>query len=114
MNAITQLIGGMSQVWPNVTFILCVFGVLIFRPERVAKAWLFWLGCALFALSLVAPTITMFVPVAIGVAPHARPEVSIPVALKLVNLCSSLFFAGAFLATISSLMPTRSPATPSN
>jgi hypothetical protein len=115
MNAFTQLLGGMSQIWPNVTFIACVFVVLIFRPERIARPSLFWLGCLLFTLSLIAPTTGIFIPTeATSIAGAMRGE-SIPLVLKLVNASSLLLFSGAFLATVSSIMPTgmsnRSDAT---
>ena len=61
MGAITQLLGGVTQVWPNVTFIICIFVILLFKPERIVKSSLFWLGCVLFALSLGCPN-TQFVP----------------------------------------------------
>lgn len=112
MNALTQLLGGMTQLWPNVTFIVCVFAILIFKPERIAKSSLFWFGCLLFALSLVAPTINMFLPMAKVNPMQPRLDISIPLGLKLANLASALLFAGAFLATVSAIMPTPSPKTP--
>lgn len=112
MGAITQLLGGMTQVWPNVAFIVCAFVILIFKPERITRSSLFWFGCLFFALSLIAPTLVMFVSTDTAPAPRAVRSDSIPLELKLINLVSSLFYAGAFLATVSSLMPTNSRKTP--
>ena len=108
MGAITQLLGGVTQVWPNVTFIICIFVILLFKPERIAKSSLFWLGCVLFALSLIAPTLSTFLPEP-ETTNSARRTIQLvepsSLTMKLSQFASIGLYALAFLATVSSLMP---------
>lgn len=112
MGAITQLLGGVTQVWPNVTFIICIFVILLFKPERIVKSSLFWLGCVLFALSLVAPTLSAFLPEP-ETTNSARQTIQLikpdSLTMKLSQLASIGLYALAFLAIVSSLMPQGAP-----
>jgi len=109
MNFLNQLFGGMTQIWLNVAFIVCVFGVVMFKPERIHNLSLFRIACLLFALSIIAPSLGMFLlSTATETVGSARrnPFGEITLSIKIVNLLAPLLFAGAFLAAISSLVPT--------
>lgn len=114
MNALTQLFGGMTQVWLNVAFLVCVFGVLMFKPERIVNIASFRSACLLFALSLIAPSLGMFlVDTATDTKrpPMANPFGDVTLTMKIVNLLAPSLFAGAFLAGISSLIPNSTTKT---
>lgn len=108
MNAFTQILGGMTQVWLNVAFVVCVFAILTFRPERITSKAKFRAGCILFALSLLIPTISMLLP---DLSPETmrRPnDNTVGLSFKIVNLLSVAMYAGAFLVTTGAVMPKGS------
>ena len=45
MNVLSQLFGGMVQIWSNVAFVVRVFGALMFKPERRINFPLFRIAC---------------------------------------------------------------------
>jgi len=107
MNAFTQLFSGMTQIYLNVAFIVCVFGILSFKPERINKVLLFKIGCILFALSLIMPTIGTILPGgAFDSTPRKMANHS-AVGIKFANLLSISLYAGAFFTTVLSILPTH-------
>jgi TRAP-type C4-dicarboxylate transport system permease small subunit len=115
MNVLSQLFGGMTQVWLNVAFIVCVFAVLTFRPEQIRNVRLFGTACGLFALSLIVPSVGMFVVSTVSSTPAGMGSRAafgeITLSMKIVNLIGPLFFAMAFLAAANSLIPTAGTKT---
>ncbi|NOZ41040.1 MAG: hypothetical protein GXP24_12570 [Planctomycetes bacterium] len=106
MNAFTQLFSGMTQIYLNVAFIVCIFGILSFKPERINKVSLFKTGCLLFALSLIMPTIGTIFPVdAFDSTPRKMTNHS-AAGMKISNLLSISIYAGAFFTTVLSLLST--------
>jgi len=109
MNFLSQMLGNMTQVWLNVAFIACVFAVLMFKRERIVNVALFRTACVLFTLSLIAPSVGLFLlsTVAEAASPMARkPFGEITVSMKVVNLLAPLLFAGAFMTAVSSMIPS--------
>ena len=53
-----QLLGG-GQGWLSFGLLLCLFGVLLFRPERIRSPELFRLAWLFFALSIIVPPVLM-------------------------------------------------------
>jgi len=107
MNAFTQLFNGMTQIYLNVAFILCVFGILAFKPERISKTSLFKAGCLLFAFSLICPMIGSFLPSdAFETTPRKMTNHS-AVGMKVTNLISTILYAGAFFTTVMSVLPSN-------
>ena len=51
---------GSGQAWLQVGFLLCLFAVLLFRPERIRSPGLFRWAVLLFALSVVVPHVLTF------------------------------------------------------
>ena len=51
-----QLLGS-GQGWLQVGFLLCLFAVLLFRPERIRSPALFRLAFLLFVLSVIVPQV---------------------------------------------------------
>ncbi len=51
---------GTGQGWLTVGFLLCLFAVLLFKPERIRSAGLFAWAWLLFALSIIAPPVLTF------------------------------------------------------
>jgi hypothetical protein len=110
MGILAQLFGGMTQVWLNVAFIVCIFGVLAWKPERIVNFTSFRAACLLFALSILAPSFGVFVldtATDVGGARGRSAFGEITTTMKIFNLLPPLFFACAFLAAISSLLPSR-------
>lgn len=110
MQFLTQLFGGMTQIWLNVAMLVCLFGVLIFKPQRIGNLTSFRAACLLFALSIIAPSIGMFLLTGeSGMAGSRRggsPFGEITLAMKIVYLLPPVLFAGSFLLAIGSLLPT--------
>jgi len=98
-------------MWLNVAFIVCIFSVLIFRPDRIAKPSQFRLAIILFAIALVIPSLGMLLLHITGNTPEISDMKKIPgingvdLFMGLTNLASILFFCGAFMSATSSLMP---------
>ncbi len=114
MNMLSQLFGGMTQVWLNVAFIVCVFAVLTFRPERIVKMALFQVGCFLFALSIIAPHLGMFL---LGEATGPTRSMGgnlfgeITLSMKIITVLAPILFSVGFLTTVTSLIPTSGTKT---
>lgn len=111
MNFLSQLFSGMTDVWLNVAFIVCVFGALLFKPDRINNISLFQIACLLFVLSLIAPSIGMFVMdtgMPAGRSGMANPFGDITLTMKIVSIVPSVLFAAAFFLAVYSLMPISS------
>ena len=110
MNFLTQLFGGMTQVWLNVAFVVCVFTVVTFKPDRIRNLSMFRMGCTLFALSVIAPSLMLILGTASErtASGGGNPYGEITLILKIANLVAPLLFAGAFLSTIISMLPNSS------
>ena len=110
MNMLSQLFGGMTQVWLNVAFIVCVFAAVIFRPGRINNISLLQIACVLFAMSLMAPGVgVLFMENAGNSTGAARSNpfsMEITTTMKVLNIVPSALFSAAFLAAVMSLMPT--------
>ena len=106
INAFTNLIGGMTQVWLNVAFIVCLFTVLIFRPERITNRSLLKLAAFLFAASLLFPPLSMLLPSDTATPTRPQEMFTVGMQMKLVNLVSMLCFCGAFVSAVLSLTPS--------
>ncbi len=110
MEVLSQMFGGMTQVWLNVAFIVCVFTVLTFRSDQIRNVRLFGTACGLFALSLIVPSVGMFIVSLVSSAPAGianRAAVGeITLATKIVNLIGPLLFAMAFLSAVNALIPS--------
>jgi hypothetical protein len=52
------LLGG-GHGWLSFAFLLCLFGVFLFRPERIRSPELFRLAWLFFALSIIVPPVLM-------------------------------------------------------
>jgi hypothetical protein len=114
MNILSQLFGGMTQVWLNVAFIACVFAVLIFKPDRIVKVALFQTGCFLFALSIIAPHIGTFLlstATGPGRSMGGNPFGEITMSMKIVNILAPILFSVGFLTAVTSLIPTPGTKT---
>ena len=110
MNALNQVLGGMTQIWLNVAFIACVFVVIAFRPERIRNLSLFQVACLLFALSLIIPGIgAFFLDEGRGTGRALANELSTMV--KVMNLLPQLLFASAFVLAVNSLVNTGGNVT---
>lgn len=48
---------GGSSGWLSVAYLVCLFAVILFKPERVRNLSLFRRACTLFAISLIAPSL---------------------------------------------------------
>jgi len=105
MNLISQFFGGVTQMWLNVAFIVCVFGVLCFRPERIARPRAFHGACFVFALSLIMPSVTMFVLTMPEAGRRGNPFAEPGLLEKIFSFLGPLLFAIAFLMAVGALCP---------
>lgn len=117
MNALSQLFGGMTQVWLNVAFVVCVFGVALMRPGRIRNLSMFRAATVFFAISLIAPSVGLFLMSSGGEgAASARANPfggEVTTGMKLVDMLPVALYAVAFLTAIESLMP-RPGETPAD
>ena len=113
MNFLTQLIGSMALDSLNFTFLVCVFGVVVFKPERIYKPSLFRFACLLFALSLIAPSLGMLLMSTATEEGSVSPDPfgEFPSGFKICILLRPLLSASAFVAVISSLLPTSTASS---
>jgi hypothetical protein len=115
-----QLFAG-GQAWLQLGFLLFLFGVLLFKPERIRLPGLFQWAWMLFALSVMAPPLLTFCVWLFQVtgAPSARSggPTSLLLALEIASgpvlLGLSLIFAFLALSPIPRpgprLGPTKHP-----
>jgi hypothetical protein len=112
MNAFAQLFNGFGQIYLNVAFIFCVFGILSFKPDRIANISQFKLGCMLFSVSLVIPMIGSLFPGDVSSPnPLGMPTKNSPIAMQIFSLLSIVLYASGFFATVLSVLPTRVPSS---
>ncbi len=110
-----QLLGGSGSGWVSVAFLVSLFAVLAFRPERIHRQWLFRVACGLLALSIALPPLVTFgatfgfdVFFAPGRSPGRFGEV--PWALQLAQTCGPLLLgSGVFCGLWSLIPPKHSP-----
>jgi hypothetical protein len=113
MNAFSQLFSGVGQIYLNVAFIICVFGILAFKPDRIARIPQFKLGCLLFSLSLVIPMIGALLPGDAFDSTSRAMQNNSALGTQISSLLSMAFYAGSFFTTVLSLLPMTT-AIPSN
>jgi cytochrome c biogenesis factor len=118
MNALRQLFGGMTQVWLNVAFVVCMFGVVMFRPGRIRSHNLFRAAVVFFTLSLVVPGLGMFfLDSAADAKPSARSNpfaaAEVTMGMKVVNILPTVLYAIAFLSAIEAMIGGTSETTKS-
>jgi hypothetical protein len=104
MNPFSNLIEGVTFVWPNAIFIAGVFSTLLFRPERIANRTAFKVGCVFFAISLLTPPFVSLVPTfSVQEIPVPRSQAG-SLMPKLLGLGQPIAFSIAFLCLAWSLL----------
>lgn len=117
-----QMLGGATRVWLEFGFLISLFAVLIFKPERIRKLSLFQAACGLLALSMIIPHLLVFAvdlnpSAGLGSRSMGGANVGVDLTSKIVMLAGPVTFAIAFLCATFSLMPdatktsTAPPAT---
>ncbi|MGZ0174552.1 MAG: hypothetical protein ACKVHE_34050 [Planctomycetales bacterium] len=112
MMMIGQLLGGATRVWLEFAFVVSIFTILAFRPERISNISLFQAACGLLALSMILPGLLIFAfdssgsqPIR-GVGRNAAGANDVGMTVKLVTASGPILFALAFLCDAFSVMPT--------
>lgn len=106
MGALSQLFGGLTQVWLNVAFVVCIFATILYKPERIGNHTLFFTACVLFAASLVIPSLGVMLmdsPVDTGRSFGNNPFGEVSTLMQIVSILPMMLYAAAFLCAISSL-----------
>jgi len=110
MDELIQLYSGMTVVWLKAAFIVCIFGVLVFRPDRIHSLTLFQIACILFTLSLFAPGLieiglSYLIMGTDGMGSVSFDESQFILAIG-IRVLDPMLFASSFLTAIFSLLPT--------
>lgn len=103
-----QMLGGATRVWLEFGFLVSLFVVLIFKPERIRKLSLFQLACGLLSLSMIIPHLLVFVvdlSAGTGFGNRGAQNTDVDLTSKIVMLAGPVTFAVAFLCAAFSLMP---------
>ena len=106
MNPFSNLIEGMTFIWPNAIFMAAVFIALMFRPERVTNSTALKIGCVLFAISLLTPSLVSLLAAFSVQEPPVPRAKSDPFMPKLAGLGQAISFSIAFLCLVWSLLMT--------
>jgi hypothetical protein len=113
MMMLGQLLGGATRVWLEFAFVVSIFTILAFRPERIRNVSLFQAACGLLALSMILPSLLIFAvdsssstPVFGGGRSNASQEIGMFV--KAITASGPILFALAFLCGTFSVMPDAS------
>ena len=107
-----QFLGGGGQGWLLFGFLLCLFAVLLFRPERIRSAGLFGWACARFALSVIAPPVLTY---CYGYLQNIEGTSSRPgggamsLWLPVQQLAGPLLFGLSLIFGLLALMPRSAP-----
>lgn len=104
MSIFNQMLGNVTQVYLNVAFILCVFIVAAFKPQRIDDRSRFRLACLLFAISIVLPNLVSLFADPGGLLTD-RKAAEKNWGVGLFSLVSPFLFALSFLAAIDSITP---------
>jgi hypothetical protein len=105
MGIFSQLFGS-GELWLNVAFLVCMFAVVIFRPQQVGNSGLYRMAYILFALSLIIPAVAQGI---ITLASLERrdfnrgAEISLTVIIPIVNVIGKILFGIAVICGLSSL-----------
>jgi len=106
-----QMLGGATRVWLEFAFLISLFAVLIFRPERIRSLNLFQTACGVVALSMILPSLLVFAmdtsqkATAFGSGMQASSQ-DIGLVVKLLTAAGPILFSLAFLCAVFSLMPS--------
>ena len=111
MNAmmyLSQLFGGMTKVWLEVTFLLCLFGILVFKSERISNQGLFRAAWTLFALSIIIPSCMMFF-LDLGGSFDARRggDFAPSMVFRLFSASGPILFGVSLICAFGSTLPKR-------
>lgn len=90
--------GSSVHIWIDIAFLVCLFGTLVLKPERIRNIFLFRVACLLFAISITAPNMVVFV---IQDSPGLG---QISPLLSFLTAIGPIFFGLSFLATVGSLI----------
>ncbi len=113
MMMLGQLLGGATRVWLEFAFVVSIFTILAFRPERIRNVSLFQAACGLLALSMILPSLLIFAVDSsassnvFGAGRTAQSQ-DIGMMVKLITASGPVLFALAFLCGTFSLMPSAS------
>ena len=118
MMMLGQLLGGATRVWLEFAFLVSIFTILTFRPERIRNASLFQTACGLLALSMILPSLLIFAvdsssnATGFGTGRTAAAQ-EISVFVKGITASGPILFALAFLCAVFSVMPCPNAKTSS-
>ncbi|NQV26635.1 MAG: hypothetical protein HQ518_19945 [Rhodopirellula sp.] len=110
MMMLGQLLGGATRVWLEFAFVVSIFTILAFRPERIRSVSLLQAACGLLALSMILPSLLIFVidesagSTAFGGSRTGQAK-DIGMIVKLITASGPILFALAFLCAAFSVMP---------
>lgn len=106
-----QLLGASSWYWTPMALLVCLFLVLILRPERIHRLGRFKAACLLLALAIVAPSVLSFLAFAAMIPRVASLSGTTDLWLVIQGMNGSLgpilVGVGTFLG-LTALMPSES------
>lgn len=113
MMMLGQLLGGATRVWLEFAFVVSIFTILAFRPERIRNVSLFQAACGLLALSMILPSLLIFaVDESAGATAFSGSRTGqakdIGMMVKLITASGPVLFALAFLCGAFAVMPDAS------
>ncbi len=102
---------GATEVWLAVAYLVCIFGVLVFRPQQIANTYLFRMSYILFAAYLIIPSVvesalTAITADALLFAPRNTPGGLLSV-LSVSAMLAKVLFALSIVFALGSLQGKR-------
>ena len=98
----SQMFSGMTQVWLQVSLLVGILAVLIFKPERIRDVTRFRVACVIFAVAILLPGIGSLFP------NKTNPQEMLMGGSQLAlvfNIVGFVGFAASLLMVTSALMP---------
>lgn len=104
---------GLSLSSLQLGFLVCIFVVLIFKPERIARPGLFKIACALFVITLLAPILQVVLASATSTPGVGRTSSAASgLSGVLMAFINPVIFSAAFMAAVGSLMQKPASHSP--
>ena len=104
-----QYVGG-GRVWLQVAFLVCLFGVIVFKPECIKNLSLFRKSYLLFAFSIIVPGLFAFFAGPLATARGGfRPGTQLDTTVQVISASGPVLFGLSIICALGALVPRFIP-----
>jgi hypothetical protein len=113
MQMLSLMFGGGQRSWIDAAFLICLFWIVLGKPERIQNFRMFRAACLAFAASIIAPPVITLILISMGspgpgfgggIRSGSGPFAEI---FKYLSIVGPGLFVISFLMAIRSVSPIR-------